>query len=537
MKYIKIKLLIIFCLSFIIANESFASAIVDVKNWTFSNNWSTGQMSADGIGTGYGIGTGVGYAVAQTFIPQHNSIIGFDVVCALTGGQYRSGNFYICKGVPQTDHYNNTGNYLPCSGTGNQYIASSSIIAMYCNVGQTATNVPIPSSLLTIGDHYFIEFQSTTTIPAQTFNAPTYYTTMGYRTYYDSTVTGTTLHTITAPINNAVVSDDNSIHFIGNIKNANAFEIYWSTPNASPVNNILGVNIEGGTFDYEFETPIPNGTWWIWYYKKTGTTTEIATTTLYVEYDAPSGGQSVANIPTPDTISTTTAITNLETNTIDCSTNPPTFISDPLTLWNTYAPTSLKNSQTYDESLITSKYYDITTGTTTQQIYGVATRTILYQNITTENTQKTVYIYCGTQEISDNHGLNFYENQGTFVCTSTISAKKADTNEKVSVIIKSTTEIFENSTNSSSPVFYSFVTGGIYAIIKTPVDVANKMSCYLSSTVAGQKGQASAKLIKYWIGISQGINQIFPIPLLSILGIWGIGLALWFTKKLLPWFK
>jgi len=94
-----------------------------------------------------------------------------------------------------------------------------------------------------------------------------------------------------------------------------------------------------------------------------------------------------------------------------------------------------------------------------------------------------------------------------------------------------------STTATNTPAFYGLITNGIYSFIKPPVDMANTFSCYLSSDMASSKGQAMGVYIAYFFGMISSLNLIFGFPLINLMLIWAVGMALWFTRKLLPFFK
>lgn len=104
-----------------------------------------------------------------------------------------------------------------------------------------------------------------------------------------------------------------------------------------------------------------------------------------------------------------------------------------------------------------------------------------------------------------------------------------------------TPEILTNgsASASTSPFLYQVITTPLYTIGKGPIDIGNKVSCYLSTQSAGEKGQALAITLLAYANMLSGLNTLFfgNFPIGALLLIWGIGMILWMLRKVVPFGK
>lgn len=507
-----------------VAIPALASNATDVRNDRFGGAWSGGTLNT--TWPAYGLG-GTSYMASQVFVPEHNNLSRLHVVCSKNFGQTLIGYFAICKGTPQTDHYNGSASYALCSGAGNTFVSSTTLQSVYCNYGNTETIITLGTPV-TSYQNYFFEFLSTSTITTNAFKASEYYSSnIAFSLDYETTYTQSPTITITSPVNGYTETSENNILFTGSVRNATDFQILYGSQNASPANEIVGMNLGSNLYNYSYNVQIANGSYWVWYIAKSGTLTTIATTSLYVQ----SNNANIADVNVSTTsISSTTAYKYLASTTINCASSAPAFISDPATLYTQYSPI-FNNASTTEQSY----YFDFATNTTARtQVLATATRKIIYIQNVQDSTTNLVHMYCGNIEISDNQTQANYVVELSYNCESAIYIDKS-----IGVTgVASTIRWLESSTATTSvPRFYSFVTTGIYTVIRWPVDMANKFSCYLSSDIAKQKGQGAGAMLGYWAQLGRSFDNIFPIPLFSIVVIWIIGLGVWFARKLLPFFK
>ena len=250
--------------------------------------------------------------IAQSFVPTKTNINRIEVLSP-SAGPAQPGTFYICKGVPDPTHYTTLATYAPCSALGSRLITNTALTSTVPNNSWTSYNM-LSTGVLIPGNHYYMEFIATGTMSntalvgvtncsgslcptgqAYSYNsgnnpAVDFY----FHTYYDSTQVGAVL-TVTSPLPGAVVTSSSTINFIGNVQNGTGLQIMAGPPNSSPAIDLFSVEFESnGTYQYQFIKTLPNGEYWLTYYVTKGTSTNVATSTLYVEQNKGALRRSIA---------------------------------------------------------------------------------------------------------------------------------------------------------------------------------------------------------------------------------------------------
>lgn len=159
-----------------------------------------------------------------------------------------------------------------------------------------------------------------------------------------------------------------------------------------------------------------------------------------------------------------------------------------------------------------------------------STASILVQN----PTQNSIDVYIASTTISSTTAIATLSNT-TINCGSGAGAWIEDPNTFYNSILPSFLESGTSTTTPNSSIF-AVSTAWLYAITRTPVDIMNRMSCYISLNTATEKGTAVGSLLQQLIATVNQINTLVNFPFTGLFLFWLIMIVLAFLRKLIPGF-